>query len=119
MLSGFERCFVGGLLSFLWKTLWEERFTGKEYLFLSVNMKNGGRHKFRKYKDIEGSDKYVTLDISSKFDEMYKVMYFSLPLISLCFLTFQRPQFLMFINRNKSSLPVNVSFQNVFRVEQP
>ena len=43
------------------KTLWEEKFTGKENLFLSMNMKNCGRRKFRKHKDIKGSDKYVTL----------------------------------------------------------
>ena len=50
------------------KTLWEEKFTGKEDLFLSMNMKNCGCHKVRKQKEIKGSDKYVTLNISSKFD---------------------------------------------------
>ena len=29
-----------------------------------------GRYKVRKHKDINGSDKYVTLDISSKFDSL-------------------------------------------------
>ena len=45
------------------KTFWEEKFTGKEDLFLSVNMKNCGCHKVSKHKDIKGSDKYVTLEI--------------------------------------------------------
>ena len=48
-------------------TLWEEKFTGKEDLFLSMNIKNCGRRKVRKHKEIKGSDKYVTLNISSKF----------------------------------------------------
>ena len=51
---------------------WEEKFTGKENLFPAVNMKNGGCHNVRKHKDIRGSDKYVTLDISSKFDSLDK-----------------------------------------------
>ena len=55
------------------KTLWEEKFTGKEDLFLSVNMKNCGRRKVRKYKEIKGSDKNVTLDISSNFDSLNKM----------------------------------------------
>ena len=28
------------------------------------------RHKVRKHKEIKGSDKYVTLEISSKFDSL-------------------------------------------------
>ena len=55
------------------KTFWEETFAGKEHLFLSVNMKNCGRHKVRRHKEIRGSDKYVTLDISSKFDSLDKI----------------------------------------------
>ena len=55
------------------KTFWEEKFTGKEDLFLSVNMKNGGRLNVRKHKEIRGSNKYVTLDISSKFDSLDKM----------------------------------------------
>ena len=55
------------------KTFWEEKFTGKEDLFLSVNMKNCGCRKVRKHKEIKGSDKIVTLDISSKFDSLNKV----------------------------------------------
>ena len=46
------------------KTFWEEMFTGKENLFLAVDMKNCGSCKVRKHKDIRGSDKYVTLGIS-------------------------------------------------------
>ena len=52
------------------KIFWEENYTGKEDLFLSVNIKNCGHRKVRKHKDIKGSDKYVTLDISSKFDSL-------------------------------------------------
>ena len=37
-----------------WKTFWEETFTGKKHLFLSVNMKNCGRCKVRKNKEIKG-----------------------------------------------------------------
>ena len=55
------------------KTFWEEKFTGKENLFLAVNMKNCGRHNVRKHKEIKGSNKYVTLDISSKFDSLNKI----------------------------------------------
>ena len=55
------------------KTFWEENFTYKEDLFLCVNMKNCGRRKVRKHKEIKGSDKYVTLDISSKFDSLNKM----------------------------------------------
>ena len=49
------------------KTFQEEKFTGKKNCFLSVNIKNCGRRKVRKPKEIKGSDKYVTLYISSKF----------------------------------------------------
>ena len=55
------------------KTFWDEKFTGEENLFLSENMKKCGRRKIRKHKEIKGSDKYVTLDISSKFDSMYNM----------------------------------------------
>ena len=50
------------------KTFWEEKFTDEEKLFSAVNMRNCGRRNVRKHKDIKGSDKYVTLDISLKFD---------------------------------------------------
>ena len=53
-----------------WKTFWEEKFTGKKNLFQSGNMKNCGRRKVRKHKEIKGSDKIVTLNISAKFDSM-------------------------------------------------
>ena len=33
-------------------------------------MKNYGRHNVRKHKEIKDSDKYVTLEISSKFDSL-------------------------------------------------
>ena len=50
------------------KTLWEEKFTGTQNLFLAVNMKNCCRNSVRRHKEIKGIDKYVTLDISSKFN---------------------------------------------------
>ena len=56
-----------------WKTFWEEKFTGKKDLFQSVNVKNYGRRKVRKHKEIEDSDKIVTLDISEKFDSLNKM----------------------------------------------
>ena len=52
------------------KTFWEEKFTGKKDLFLSVNMKNCGRRKVMKHKEIKDSDNIVTLDISAKFDNL-------------------------------------------------
>ena len=52
------------------KMFWEEKFTGKKDLFQFVNMKICGRHKVRKYKEIKGSDKIVTLVISAKFDSL-------------------------------------------------
>ena len=36
-------------------------------------MKNCGRRNVRKHKEIRGSEKYVTLDISSKFDILDKM----------------------------------------------
>ena len=55
------------------KTFCEENFTGKKDLFQSVNMKNCCRRKVRKHKDIKGSDKYFTLNISEKFDSLNKM----------------------------------------------
>ena len=55
------------------KTFWEEKFTGKQDVFQSVNMKNCGRYKVRKHKEIRGSDKCVTLNISNKFDSLNKM----------------------------------------------
>ena len=56
-----------------WKTFWEEKFTGKQDLLQSVNMKNCGRRKFRKHKEIKGSDKCVTLNVSVKLDSLNKL----------------------------------------------
>ena len=60
------------------KTLWEEDFTGEEKFtlgeFSAMNMKNCGRRNVRKHRDIKGSDKYATLDISLKFDSMDKMI---------------------------------------------
>ena len=53
-----------------WKTFWEYKFTGEEKLFSAVNMKNCGRCNVRKHKEIKGSDKYVTLDISLKLGKL-------------------------------------------------
>ena len=55
------------------KTFWEGKFTGKENVFLAVDMKNCGRRNVRKHKEVKGSDKYVTLYISSKFDSLDKI----------------------------------------------
>ena len=52
---------------------WEKKFTGKEDFFLYVSMKNCGRRKVRKHKEIKDSDKSVTLYISSKFDSLNKM----------------------------------------------
>ena len=41
--------------------------------FLSVNIKHYGCRKVRKHKEIKGSDKIVTLDISSKSDSLNKM----------------------------------------------
>ena len=38
-----------------------------------MNIKNCGCRKVRKHKEIKGSDKNVTLDISSKFDSPDKM----------------------------------------------
>ena len=55
------------------KTFWKEKFTGKKDLFQSVNMKTGGRFKVRKHKEIKGSDKIVTLNVSAKFDSLNRM----------------------------------------------
>ena len=52
------------------KTFWEEKFTRKKDLFQSVNMKNCGRRKVSKHKDINGSYNIVTLNVSAKFDSL-------------------------------------------------
>ena len=59
------------------KTFWEENFTGEEKFtldeFSAVKMKNCGHCNVRKYKYIKGSDKYVTLNVSLKFDSLDKM----------------------------------------------
>ena len=55
------------------KTFWEEKFTDEEKLFSFVNIKNCDRRNVSKHKEIKGSDKYVTLDISLKFDSLDKM----------------------------------------------
>ena len=35
-----------------------------------MNMKNCGHQNFRKHREIKGSDKYVTLEISLNFDSL-------------------------------------------------
>ena len=62
------------------KTFWEENCIGKkQYLFGSLNMRNCGELGVRKHKEINGSDKRVTLNmyeilnISEKFDDLYKM----------------------------------------------
>ena len=52
------------------KTFWEGKFTVKKDLFQSVNMKISGLRKVRKHKEIKGSDKIVTFNVSSKFDSL-------------------------------------------------
>ena len=54
------------------KKFWEEKFTGKE-IFSGCEHKNCGRRNVRKHKEIKGSDNYVTLYISSKFDSLGKM----------------------------------------------
>ena len=50
-----------------------EQFTGEEKLFSAVNMNICGRRNVRKHKEIKGSDKYVTLGISLKFENLEKM----------------------------------------------
>ena len=57
------------------KTLWAEKFTGKQglnELFLAVNMKNCGRRNVRKHRYHKDSDKYITLNILLNFDSLNK-----------------------------------------------
>ena len=53
------------------KTFWEEKFTLGE--FTAVNMKICGCRNVRKHREIKGSDKYVTLYISLKFESLDKM----------------------------------------------
>ena len=63
------------------KTFWEGKFTGEGNFtpgkFTTVNMKNCGRLNVRKHREIKGSDRYVTLDISLKFDSLDKMIMIS------------------------------------------
>ena len=60
-----------------WKTFWGGKFTGKENFtlgeFTAVNMKHCGCHNIRKHREIKSSDKYITLDITLKFDSLNKM----------------------------------------------
>ena len=59
------------------KTFWEENLTGEENFTLgelsAVNMKNCGCRDVRIHREIKGSDKCVTFDISLKFDSLDKM----------------------------------------------
>ena len=55
------------------KTFWEGKFTGKKDFFQSVNMKICGRRKASKHKEINGSVKIVTLNVSAKFESLNKM----------------------------------------------
>ena len=56
------------------KTFWEEMFTGKKQdLFESVNMINCGQRNVRKHKEIKGSDKIFTLNVSEKVEILNKM----------------------------------------------
>ena len=58
---------------FAQKTFWEEKIRGEEKTLSAVNMKNYGRRNVRKHREIKGSDKYVTLDMSLKIDSLEKM----------------------------------------------
>ena len=50
---------------------WEEKFTVGD--FSVVNIKNCGHRNVRNHRNIKGSDKYVTLNISLKFGSLDKM----------------------------------------------
>ena len=54
-----------------------EKFTGEKIFilgeFTDANMKNCGCDNVRKHREINGSDKYATLDISLKFGSLDKM----------------------------------------------
>ena len=60
------------------KIFWERKFTGEEKFtlgeFSAVNIKIFGRRNVSKHREIKGSDKYVNLDISLKFDSLDKMI---------------------------------------------
>ena len=49
------------------------KFSQVRKLFQSMNMNNCGSCKVRKHKEIKGSDKIVTLNVSAKFDSLNKM----------------------------------------------
>ena len=59
------------------KTFWEENSTGEEKFtigeFTAVNMKTFGCCNVRKHIEIKVSEIYVILDISFKYDSLYKM----------------------------------------------
>ena len=59
------------------KMFWGKKFTGEEKITLgelsAVNMKNCGRRNAWKHREIKGSDEYVNLDISLKFNSPDKM----------------------------------------------
>ena len=55
------------------KKFCEKKFTVKKDLFQSVDMKNCGRCKVMKHKEIKGSDKIVTLNVSANFDSLNRM----------------------------------------------
>ena len=59
-----------------WEILWEEDFTIGD--FSAVNINCFGRRNVRKHRDIKGSDKYATLEISLKFVSLDKMRITSL-----------------------------------------
>ena len=74
-LSIYHRCYT-------WKTFLEEHLIGEEMFtlgdFSAVNMKNCGCYNVSKHRDIKGSDKYVTLEISLTFGSLDKMKITSL-----------------------------------------
>ena len=57
---------------FIWEMFWEENFTIGE--FTPMNMKNCGRLKVWKNRDIKDSNRYTILNILIKFGSMDKII---------------------------------------------
>ena len=55
------------------KNFWEEKFVGGGKLFSAVNMKNCGCQYVSKHRYIKGDDRYITLDIWLKSDNLQKM----------------------------------------------
>ena len=55
------------------KTFWKEKFTCKQDLFQSMNMKNCGRRKVSKHKEIKSSEKIANLNSTEKSDILNKM----------------------------------------------